>query len=183
MIDRKALVALGVVVALGGTPVQAHPGHSVKKAEGTGVAVRLPTTEDAVSGQGALRFRVLYGSERLPEKARAVLGAAHGGFAVDRRPGRGEIYFALPGAGILRIAADLRSIELVETDAAMRELNLHNTTLWQGPDGTAFLSFPANDAGRVFTTTLEGDLVHTLEPPAGASDLGHPTVNDYSTGA
>ena len=126
-----------------------------------------------------MRFRVLYASERLPEKAREVLEAAHGGFAVDRRPGQGEVYFALPGAGLVRISADLQSIELLDTEPALRDTNLHNTTLWQGADGTPYLSFPANDTGRVFTTTLGGDLVHTLKAPTGETDLGHPTVDDY----
>jgi len=126
-----------------------------------------------------MRFRLLYGKERLPEKARAVLEKAHGGFAVDRRPGRGETYFALPGAGILEIGADLQTIRLLETPAAMRDVNLHNTTLWTARDGTPYLTFPANDAGKIFTTTLEGMLVHTLEAPSGESDLGSPVANDY----
>jgi hypothetical protein len=40
-----------------------------------------------VTGQGALRFRVLTGAQ-LPEEARKVVVSAHGGFAVDRREGR-----------------------------------------------------------------------------------------------
>jgi hypothetical protein len=131
------------------------------------------------SGDGALRFRVLYGRERLPEQAQTVLESAHGGFAVDRRPGRGEIYFALAGAGIVRIAQDLQTIELLDTAAPVRDTNLHNTTLWQTAAGVPYLSFPANDAGRVFTTTLDGELVHTLLPPSMHHDLGQTAVNDY----
>ena len=61
-----------------------------------------------VTGQGPLRFRVLLTSASLPEAARNVLTSAHGGFAVDHRPGKGETYFALPGAGILRLGADMK---------------------------------------------------------------------------
>lgn len=155
-------------------PVPGRPAESVTPAP------RAPGGADArASGQGAMRFRVLYGSERLPEAARAVLTKAHGGFAVDRRPGRGETYFALPGAGILRISADLQTIQLLETPAALRDVNLHNTTAWSGADGTPYLTFPANDAGKVFTTTLEGRLVDTLEAPSGESDVGSPVVDDY----
>ncbi len=136
-------------------------------------------TEGLVSGQGEMKFRVLYTSDRLPAEAQAVLEAAHGGFAVDHRPGRGETYFALPGAGILQISPDLHTIRLIETDPTLRDTNLHNTTLWQTEDGTPYLSFPANDAGRVFTTTLAGRLIHTLEAPTGAEDLGRSQVNDY----
>ncbi len=157
--------------------------HSDHRAD-TGAAHPAPRSrpgapEGLVSGQGEMRFRVLYTSDRLPAEARAVLDAAHGGFAVDHRPGRGETYFALPGVGILQISADLRSIRLLETDAALRDTNLHNTTLWLTEDGTPYLSFPANDAGRVFTTTLAGRLVHTLAAPSGKEDLGRPTVSDY----
>ncbi|HTV56581.1 MAG TPA: twin-arginine translocation signal domain-containing protein, partial [Terriglobia bacterium] len=56
-----------------------------------------------VSGQGDFRFRVLRTSADLPKQAQQVLVKAHGGFAVDRRPGQGETYFFLPGAGILEI--------------------------------------------------------------------------------
>jgi hypothetical protein len=169
-----ALINLVLVIA---ASASAHPGHP------TAVATGAPTLSvaqgDAVSGQGPMRFRVLYTSERLPGQARDVLTAAHGGFAVDRRPGRGEAYFALPGAGILRISSDLQSIDLLETEALVRDTNLHNTTLWEASDGTPYLSFPANDAGRVFTTTLDGELVQTLEPPAGDTDLGSAVVNEY----
>lgn len=135
-----------------------------------------------VSGQGKLRFKVLYTSEHLPEAARNVIASAHGGFAVDQREGKGETYFALPGAGILQISADLKTIQLLETPAKMRDLNLHNTTIWYGDGGAAFLTFPANSAGYVFTTTLDGKLIHTLNKPTAADDFGIPAVNDYFLG-
>jgi hypothetical protein len=136
-----------------------------------------------ISGQGKMRFKVLYSSERLPEEARKVLVSAHGGFAVDHRQGREETYFALPGAGILQISGDMKQIRLLETPASMKNVNLHNTTIWYGGDeGTAYLVFPANDAGEVFTTTLEGKLLHTLNTPTAEDDLGIPTVNDYFAG-
>src|SRR5215471_16035730 len=75
-----------------------------------------------ISGQGKMKFRVLYTSERLPEEARKVLIKAHGGFAVDRRPGKEETYFALPGAGILQISADLRSIRVLPTAEPMKDV-------------------------------------------------------------
>jgi len=175
----KLCFTLAVTVSIVATALraEAHPGH--KTALATGARAFSVAQADAVSGQGSMRFRVLYTSERLPANARGVLSAAHGGFAVDRRPGHGEAYFALPGAGILRISSDLQTIDLLETEAAVRDTNLHNTTLWEAFDGTPYLTFPANDAGRVFTTTLDGELVQTLEPPPSDVDLGHPTVNAY----
>jgi hypothetical protein len=176
------VAVLAIATALGGRTLEAHPGHGARvKASALSSSTVLATPRDAgkLSGQGAMQFRVLYTSERLPDRAREVLVNAHGGFAVDRRPGRGDVYFALPGAGLIRISADLHSIELLETNPAMRDENMHNTTLWEAADGTPYLSLPANDAGRIYTTTLGGALVETLEAPTRATDLGHPHVNDY----
>lgn len=146
------------------------------------LAWSLPAQAPPVSGQGRYRFRVLCTSAHLPAEAQKVLKAAHGGFAVDRRPGRGEIYFALPGAGLIGISADLAKTRLIETPPELRETNLHNTTIWYAPGGEAYLSFPANQAGRVYTTTLDGRLVDTLGPPEPGADLGHPVANDYFRG-
>ena len=132
-----------------------------------------------ITGQGALRFRVALTAAQLPEEARGAVVNAHGGFAVDRREGRGETYFALPGAGILRLSADLRQVTAVATPPEMKSTNLHNTAIWYGRNGTPYLSFPANDAGRVFTTALSGELLATLAPPSPDDELGLPSVRDY----
>lgn len=108
-----------------------------------------------------------------------MLKAAHGGFAVDRRKGQGEIYFALPGAGIVQISSDLKSTRMIPTDAAMRDTNMHNALFWTAKDGSPFLTFPGNAANKVFTTKLDGTLVHTLNPPPSGVDLGNATANDY----
>lgn len=137
---------------------------------------------NTTSGQGAMKFRVLYDSGHLPAEAQAVLKDAHGGFAVDRRSGKGETYFALPGAGIIQISADLKSTRMLSTQAEMKNTNLHNATIWYAPDGSPFLTFPGNQTARVYTTTLDGKLVHTLEAPDGTKDLGHPEATDYFLG-
>jgi len=141
-----------------------------------------PAQAPPLSGQGRYRFRVLYTSAHLPGEAVQALAKAHGGFAVDRRPGRGEIYFALPGAGLIQISADLTRTRLIETPPELRQTNLHNTAIWYAADGEAYLSFAANQAGRLYTTTLEGRLVHTLGPPQPDVDLGHPVANNYFRG-
>ncbi len=145
-------------------------------------ATRSPAAT-AASGQGKLRFRVLYTASHLPSEAAKVLPQAHGGFAVDRRPGRGEIYFALKGAGILQISAELSRVRLLETPAELKNTNLHNTAIWYTRSGAAYLSFAANEAGRIYTVSLDGRLVHTLPPPTPGTDLGHPAANDYFAGA
>ncbi len=143
-----------------------------------------PTTAaaNATSGDGNMKFRVLYTSDHLPPEAQKVLTNAHGGFAIDRRPGKGETYFALPGAGIIQISADLKTTRMLDTPPEMKDTNLHNTTIWYAPDGTPFLTFPGNQAGAVFTTTLDGKLLNTLKTPDGKSDLGSPIANDYFKG-
>ena len=135
-----------------------------------------------ISGQGKMRFHVLYTASQLPDEALKVLTAAHGGFAVDRREGKGETYFALPGAGILQISADLKTIRRVDTPPEMKDVNLHSTRLWFAPDATPYLVFAANDAGKVFTTTLDGKLVNTLDAPTSEDGFDNPVVRDYFAG-
>jgi hypothetical protein len=117
----------------------------------------------ASSGGAKMKFRVLYTSSHLPAEAQKVLTNAHGGFAVDRRPGKGETYFALPGAGIIQISADLKTTRMVTTAAEMKDTNLHNTTIWYAPDGAPFLSFPGNQSSAVYTTSLDGKLLNTIK--------------------
>src|SRR6266851_9921331 len=135
-----------------------------------------------VSGQGKMKFRVLYTATHLPAEAQKVLTGAHGGFAVDLRPGKGETYFGLKGAGIIQISGDLKSTRLVDTPAEMKNTNLHNTAIWYAPDGTPYLTFPGNEANQVFTTNLDGKLLHTLHTPEAGVDLGNPIANDYFKG-
>lgn len=132
------------------------------------------------SGWGKYQFRVLYDSSHLPAEAKKeeVLVKAHGGFAVDRRSGKGETYFALPGAGIIQISSDLKKTKMIATDPSMRDANMHNATIWHH-GGSSYLTFPGNQSNKVYTTTLDGKLVHTLDPPTGDMDLGHPAVARY----
>jgi hypothetical protein len=181
---RPPLAALLAVALLGAPAVHAHPRPRPLAQAGASAPTSAPPGAIAraakgVTGQGALRFRVALTAAQLPEEARRVVVNAHGGFAVDRRDGRGETYFALPGAGLLRLSADLRQVTAIATSPEMKATNLHNTAIWYGRDGTAFLSFPANDLGRVFTTALSGELLDSLGPPTAADDLGLPSVRDY----
>ena len=177
----KWIPASSVVLLALLTSAFAHPlHHGPPSTEPASSATKLLTASTTgVTGQGDLRFRVLYTSSHLPDEAVAVVEAAHGGFAVDRRPGQGQTYFALPGAGIIEISGDLRSTRMVDTDERMKDENMHNATIWFNPDGTPFLTFPANNAGLIFTTTLEGELVHTLGIPSGHGTFDEPTVDDY----
>jgi hypothetical protein len=137
----------------------------------------------ALTGQGKMKFRLLYASDHLPPEAQQVLVGAHGGFAVDLRPGKGETYFALKNAGIIQISADMKTTRLLDTASEMKGTNLHNTTIWYAQDGTPFLEFPGNEANAVFTTGVDGKLQHVLRPPERGTDLGSPIANDYFAGA
>src|ERR1700678_2231665 len=99
------------------------------------------TDNTPASGQGKMRFKVLYTSDHLPPEAQKVLKAAHGGFAVDLQKGHGETYFALKGAGIIQISADLKSTRMIDTPDEMKNTNLHNTTIWHPPTGKPHLLF------------------------------------------
>src|SRR5579885_2207260 len=133
----------------------------------------------AVSGQGKMKFKVLYRSDHLPPEAQKVLKGAHGGFTVDLRKGKGETYFALKGAGIIQISADLKSTRMIDTPEEARNTNLHNTTVWHAADGTSHLLFPGNEANKVFVMGLDGKLESALSTPDGGVDLGNSTPNDY----
>ena len=64
----------------------------------------------------------------------------------------------------------------------MKNLNLHNTKIWYSKEGTAYLAFPANDAGKVFTTSVDGKLLHTLNTPTAEDNFAIPAVTDYLPG-
>lgn len=132
-----------------------------------------------ISGQGKMRFKVLSTSDILPEEAKKALKGAHGGSAVDHRPGKGETYFFLRGAGILQLSADMKSAKLLPTDDAMKNANMHNTSIWYGPDATPYLAFPGNEVGKIFTTDTNGKLLNVLDKPAVGQDMGSDLANNY----
>lgn len=157
----------------------AHPGHDDADQEKPLVTIKVAQAGSGVTGQGELKFHLLYGSKHLPGEAQSVLTKAHGGFAVDRRDGQGEVYFALPGAGIIQISSDLKSTRMLPTDPGMAATNMHNATIWSSDSGTPYLVFPGNDIGKVFTTLLDGSLVNTLSQPAKDFAFGPAAVKEY----
>src|SRR5262245_37435794 len=138
--------------------------------------------DGGTSGHEKMKFKVLYTSDHLPAEAQKVLTSAHGGFAVDLRPGKGETYFSLKGAGIIQISADLKQTRMIDTPPEMKGTNLHNTTIWSAADRTPYLAFPGNEVNQVFITTLDGKLSYALKPPEPGTDMGHPIATDYFLG-
>ena len=143
---------------------------------------RAAQTDGGTSGHGKMKFKVLYTSDHLPPEAQKVLTSAHGGFTVDLRPGKGETYFTLKGAGIIQISADLKTTRMIATPPEMKKTNLHNSTIWYAPDGSPHLLFPDNEGGHVFIATLDGKLEYTLNTPEAGTDLGNPIATDYFKG-
>ena len=189
MLRRTGMTYSLMIIGLGLSAVtaNAHDHHkflpmSLKPVRASVAAPARPGSSSGVSGEGKMKFKLLYTSQLLPPEAVKVLTAAHGGFAIDRRAGKGETYFALPGAGIIQISADLKKTRMLETAEDVRKTNLHNSLIWYASDGTPYLTFPANDANQVFTTTLDGKLVHTLNTPTADDDFDQPAVNSYFKG-
>lgn len=143
-------------------------------------ASAAPTRRSEHSGQGQFVFRVAVRSDALPEKVhaknpydrrrkRTCLDCAHGGFAYDHREGRGEVYWFLQGAGMMRVQRDRAKIELLDTDPEMLKFNMHNATFFEH-EGKGRIAWPANRGARVFVTDVDGKLLHTI---------GRPTMPPY----
>ena len=168
---RTATLGLGLTLA--SSIAIAHPGHGEESEPNTDLLVAIQeadtdgtaAAEGKTTGQGDLKFKVIYSTSDLPEGTEPGINAAHGGFAVDRREGKGEIYWALPNVGILRVSADLKTVDILPTDDSMKPTNMHNTTIWYEGD-SAFLTFPGNDSSKVYTTDIAGKLLDTLERPS-----------------
>ncbi len=176
---RIAFLIFALTFIITGGHVYAHVTEHPPTETGDFQFVAHHEVSERTSGQGALQFKVLYMRDHFPPEVVAALDKAHGGFDVDRRDGKGETYFALPGVGIIQISADLKTTHLIETPPTLKEANAHYTTVWMTSEGTPYLSFPANDVGKIFTTTMEGTLVHTLEAPDAMTDFQHQAVNTY----
>jgi len=189
---RVSIIICIATMLLAHMDALAHPGHL----EGEGVqgapedtAIREFTLalnvnaevadSDATSGQGDLKFRLLYTSDLLPGLVASVLEQAHGGFAVDRREGRGEIYFALPEAGIIQIGRDFKMIRMLNSPREIRATNMHDTAIWYDEKGNGYLTFPANNVGKVYTTTMDGMMKSTLDAPSADLSFSAEKVGAY----
>ena len=188
ILSLQTIFSLSLILSMIASPVLAHQaGHGEKKKTLTQYTLISTkenkaagaTSPDKVSGQGDYKFKVLHGRELLPAEALKVLKSAHGGFAVDRRQGKGETYFSLRGAGIIQINADFSSAKMIETAPEVKNTNMHNTSIWHGKDGTPYLTFPANSKAKVYTTSIDGKLLNTLAAPTKDFKFQDPKVSAY----
>jgi hypothetical protein len=116
------------------------------------------------SGQEPFGFAHRADLHTIPAAAVDFEVKLHGGFAVDARPGFGQIYYGMPGCGILRIASDLERQEIIALPDALRPLNFHGTKLGQF-DGKWRLIMPANLDQKVAVLTLDGEVDFILTRP------------------
>ena len=105
------------LIALAWVRTNEHPARASQAAESG--------STNGVSGQGKMRFRVVATSDLLPPEAQSVLKAAHGGFAVDLRPGKGETYFSLKGGGIIQLSGEIMVCDI----EALKSAALQNPKL------------------------------------------------------
>jgi len=137
------------------------------------------------SGQPPFAFSLCDDLYSLPEAARPCEVDLHGGFAVDTEPG-GRIYYGMPGCGLMSIASDLRSQEIIELPPDLKPINFHSTKLVQF-DGKRRLVMPANGDAKVVVLGLDGNLDFVLSRPEfdeyqDAETPFNPTDTAYADG-
>jgi hypothetical protein len=119
---------------------------------------------DKLSGQAPFAFAHRADLSHLPAAAGEYEVHLHGGFAVDARAGFGQIYYGMPGCGLMRIEADLSRQEIIKLPDELRPLNFHSTKLGQF-DGQWRLFMPANSAEQVVVLSVEGKVEFILPRP------------------
>jgi hypothetical protein len=135
--------------------------------------------KDKNSGQGGFVFVLRDDLDRLPIQAKQFEINLHGGFAVDSRPGFGQIYYNMPGCGMIRIEPDLQLQSIIRLTDELKNMNFHSTKLGQ-IDGQTRMVIPANEGELVAVLSLEGKVEFLLSRPEfdeyqNTSAAFHPT--------
>ncbi len=116
------------------------------------------------SGQGPFTFTHAAELRKLPAAALPFEKALHGTFAVDQRPGHGELYYGMPGLGLLRISADLNTQDVISLPPALTPANFHSTRLGD-LNGQPRLFLSVNAEASVAIVTLDGEVDFILQKP------------------
>ena len=116
------------------------------------------------SGQAPFQFAYRDDLRKLPSAALENETKLHGGFAVDRRPGFGHLYYGMVGCGLLRISPDLTVQEIINLPPQFQTVNFHSTKIGEF-EGKPRLFLPANNDALVAIVTLDGDVEATLTRP------------------
>jgi hypothetical protein len=116
------------------------------------------------SGQNAFVFEHRPDLYNLPSAVLTAEVNLHGGFAVDQRVGFGQIYYGMPGCGILRIDSDLGKQELIALPDKLTPMNFHSTKIAEFAGGWRLI-LAANDDETVAIVSLDGTLDFVLPRP------------------
>jgi hypothetical protein len=117
-----------------------------------------------VSGQAPLAFAHRQDLRTVPSSASDREIDLHGGFAVDKRPGFGHVFYGMPGCGLVRVDPGLDRQGLIKLPEELTPLNFHSTKIGVF-DGKWRLFLPAHDAEMVTIVSLEGRLDFVLPRP------------------
>ena len=121
-------------------------------------------SSDKLSGQEPFVFTHREDLYNIPSAARGHEVDLHGGFAVDTRYGYGQIYYGMPGWGIMRIDADLQKQYTIDLPDELAPLNYHSTKIGEF-DGNWRLFLSANNDEKVVVLTLAGEVDFILPRP------------------
>ncbi|NRA39038.1 MAG: hypothetical protein HRU15_12920 [Planctomycetes bacterium] len=116
------------------------------------------------SGQGAFTFALRDDLYTLPDAVLENEVNLHGGFAIDNREGYGQVYYGMPGSGIMRIESDLSKQEVIALPDNLGELNFHSTKIGT-IDGKERLMVAAQGNEKVIVLSLDGDVDYTHNRP------------------
>jgi len=116
------------------------------------------------SGQNEFVFEHRPDLYNLPSSVLDAEVNLHGGFATDQRDGFGQVYYGMPGKGILRIDADLGKQELITLPDDLTPMNFHSTKIGLF-EGNWRLILAANSDERVAIVTLDGTLDFVISRP------------------
>ena len=116
------------------------------------------------SGEAPFEFAHRSDLHVLPGSALEFEVNLHGGFAADKRDGFGQLYYGMPGYGILRIDPDLTRQALIPLPDALKPMNFHSTKIG-AIAGAWRLFLPANNEAQVAVVSLDGELDFVLTRP------------------
>lgn len=135
-------------------------------------------TDGKLSGQAAMQFS--WDQEltaRFPLDAAEFESKMHGGFSED--PQTGIVYTGIPGYGLCSISPDLQQWQRIGNDARLKS-NIHGICFFVH-HGEKRLALAQNKAARILIVDLSGQVLHSLDSPAGG-EFQFKTANAYYGG-
>lgn len=116
------------------------------------------------SGTAPLRFAHRSDLHVLPGSTHDAEINLHGTFAEDRRAGQGQVYYGMPGHGLIQIAPDMREQTLNPLPDPLMTENIHSTRLVE-INGEQRFVLTANEAEMIAIVRMDGTLDFLLGRP------------------